>query len=307
MKICWDNLEELIYNKRTGKWYRRDVNGKIAATYLYKEKCKTCGDPFLHYISNRADFCCIRCASLRGNNSIICLSHVEEKIKSSRGRKNSDEHRKKISEGLKRYYTDEIKNRTSERQKGENNSNWKGALHEKGLPPYDLFSPQLSLCEEVRRNCEDLNILETKCAYCGKWYIPTYYNANNRSQYIKGNYDIEYRFYCSDGCKKACPIYGKSPDQLIKKDAVRAGRLNWLELNREVQPELRQMVLKRDEWTCQKCGYTNELYCHHIYPVATDPLLSADIDNCITLCKKCHKEAHKQPGCDYGELKIEIC
>lgn len=93
----------------------------------------------------------------------------------------------------------------------------------------------------------------------------------------------------------------------MKNDAVRAGRLKWLELNREVQPELRQMVLKRDEYKCVKCGSTESLHCHHIIPVVIEPLESADIDNCITLCYNCHKEVHKLPGCRYNEIQIEEC
>ena len=117
----------------------------------------------------------------------------------------------------------------------------------------------------------------------------------------------EHRLYCSDGCKRACPIYGKRTKTLMKEDAIRAGRLNWLELNREVQPELRQMVLKRDDYKCVKCDNVNELHCHHIFPVSTDPLLSADIDNCITLCVECHKEVHQQDGCKYGRNLLIYC
>lgn len=75
----------------------------------------------------------------------------------------------------------------------------------------------------------------------------------------------------------------------MKEDAVRAGRIGrigWLELNREVQPELRKMVLKRDDYKCVKCDSKGPLHCHHILPVTTDSLVSADIDNCLTLCDR---------------------
>ena len=93
----------------------------------------------------------------------------------------------------------------------------------------------------------------------------------------------------------------------MKEDAIRAGRLPWLELGREVQPELRQMVLERDGHKCVNCNKTNNLHCHHIMPVAIEPLLSADIDNCITLCIECHKEAHTKDGCRYGQLHMKEC
>ena len=76
--------------------------------------------------------------------------------------------------------------------------------------------------------------------------------------------------------------------------------------SREVQPELRQMVLERDGWTCQRCEETEvELHCHHITGILQNPIESADMDNCITLCKKCHKEVHKKDGCKYIELRCK--
>jgi 5-methylcytosine-specific restriction endonuclease McrA len=101
-------------------------------------------------------------------------------------------------------------------------------------------------------------------------------------------------------------VYGKSPETIMKEDAIRAGRLPWLELTREIQPELRNMVLERDNNQCVKCGNKENLQCHHILPAATDPIESADMDNCITLCKDCHKEVHQQDGCRYGQLRICI-
>jgi 5-methylcytosine-specific restriction endonuclease McrA len=51
------------------------------------------------------------------------------------------------------------------------------------------------------------------------------------------------------------------------------------------------MVFERDNYKCVKCGEEKPLHCHHIDPVKGNPIESADIDNCITLCKKCHKKA----------------
>ena len=139
--------------------------------------------------------------------------------------------------------------------------------------------------------------------------MPTLIQAHHRVQYLKGNNHKhgECRFYCSGGCKNSCSIYGKHTDAIIKEDAIRAGRLNWLELNRGVQPELKQMLLKRDSNQCVKCYDTENLQCHHIIPVNIEPLLSADIDNCIILCYNCHKKVHKKDGCKFGQLRIEIC
>jgi 5-methylcytosine-specific restriction endonuclease McrA len=298
MKICWDNLEKLRYNKKTGKW-------RGCTTYIYAESCKNCGEPFLKAEKSKGDFCCLKCSKSGKNNGMygknrvlsdytkqlmskahkgkILSQEVRDKIsKSNRGKKKSLEHRRKLSESKKSYFSLRI-------------------------PLYDTYTPQLEWCEEVRRNDGDHNILEVRCTHCGKWFVPHLTNLINRIQVLKGQMNGECRLYCSEECKKACPLYYKSPEALMREDAVRAGRLGWLKLDREAQAELRQLVLERDNHTCQKCGSTEHLHCHHILPVAVEPLLSADIDNCITLCEQCHKEAHKNDGCKYGQLRMEVC
>jgi DNA-binding XRE family transcriptional regulator len=53
-------------------------------------------------------------------------------------------------------------------------------------------------------------------------------------------------------------------------------------------------VISRDNGTCQKCGAKNlELHAHHIEPFAENPEKRWDIGNGITLCYKCHWEAHE--------------
>jgi len=68
----------------------------------------------------------------------------------------------------------------------------------------------------------------------------------------------------------------------------------WLELKN---------VLKRDNYTCQRCQYTlinyqpNDvrlLIMHHINRRAEYPELIFDPDNCITLCEICDDEIHEK-------------
>lgn len=57
--------------------------------------------------------------------------------------------------------------------------------------------------------------------------------------------------------------------------------------------------LKRDNYTCQKCGVRNGLgkaiilNVHHKIHYWERPDLAYDLDNGITLCKPCHQKAHK--------------
>jgi hypothetical protein len=173
---------------------------------------------------------------------------------------------------------------------GEKNPNYCYYAHN-NIPKYDLYVSQLEPYEACRKNSEDENILEVTCAYCGKWFIPTRSTVRNRVQGIAGH--DTHRFYCSKECKVECPLYGRKSTYKGTKSRG----------SREVQPELRQLVFARDKHECQKCGSVKSLHCHHVDPVKTNPIESADIDVCITLCKSCHKWIHTQiKGCKYHEL-----
>jgi hypothetical protein len=307
MKICWDNLENL---KLTRNGYFRDIVKRTI--FRYVDECKTCKEPFLTRTNTKGIYCCNCCKRL--------TEESKRKVGDShKGKRLSEEHKKKISDGNKgRKSSKSTREKIRKSKIGENNpmygrygrksGNWKGGYTSKNIPTYDTYATQLKWTEEVRRNEKDPNILEVKCFKCTEWFIPKAYDVYNRIQYLKGN-DLYYenRFYCSNGCKHTCSVFRKSYNTIMKEDSIRAGRLTWLELKREIQPELRQMVLDRDEYQCVKCSSDENLQCHHIMPVVVEPLLSADVDNCITLCKDCHKEAHKQDGCRYGQLRIEEC
>jgi len=166
-----------------------------------------------------------------------------------------------------------------------------------GVPVYDTFAYQLQPYGiECKRNEKDNNILEVKCMYCGRWYVPTYITVQNKIECIKKSNKGESNLYCSDKCKHACPTYYQ---KLYPKDFK-------LNTSREVQPALRKLVLKRDNYTCQKCGSKDkQLHCHHYEGIEVNPVESADIDMCIILCKDCHNEVHRQDGCKYNDMKCK--
>ena len=344
MKIKdWNTLEEqgYVYIESKNKWYKLSKSGN-KMWYIKKEFCKNCGEPFLAQVGNKGEFCSTNCSNSGIYSPNYGKKHSEEtkkKIgKKSKGRKHTDETKKKISKNKRGIswgkHTDETKKKlslfqknrkrkplteehkrnigksskgrrhteeTKKKMSGENGNNWKGGYFSKGIPTYDTYAPQLEWCEEVRRNKDDPNILEVKCFKCDRWYIPTQREVRTRLNciYGYGNSRGEGHLYCSKECKNSCSIYYKKPYIQIEK--------NWLELRREVQPELRSMVLERDEHKCIKCNSSENLQCHHILPVNIEPLLSADIDNCVTLCKECHIKVHKKDGCKYSQLKIKEC
>lgn len=55
----------------------------------------------------------------------------------------------------------------------------------------------------------------------------------------------------------------------------------------------RNNVIDRDK-KCVKCGTTEGLEAHHIKHFADYPEMALDLDNGITLCKKCHIQLHKE-------------
>jgi len=164
---------------------------------------------------------------------------------------------------------------------------------------YDVYQPQLEpYGVECRRNEKDNNILEVKCMYCDRWFIPSKQLVKNKIKTINGQRTGESNLYCSDECKRACPTYYRIK---YPKDFK-------INTSREVQPELRKLVLKRDNYTCQKCDTTNtELHCHHYEGIEVNPVESADIDQCITLCKKCHNEVHRKDKCGIKDYKRGKC
>lgn len=60
--------------------------------------------------------------------------------------------------------------------------------------------------------------------------------------------------------------------------------------------ELRIRVLKRDDYSCQKCGARGKaglrpkLEIHHLKSRKLFPELSLDERNCVVLCRECHKK-----------------
>jgi 5-methylcytosine-specific restriction endonuclease McrA len=169
---------------------------------------------------------------------------------------------------------------------------------------FDVFDHQINFMENTRRALDDFNILEVTCAYCGRWFKPTLQDIYGRISAANNINHGERRLYCTEKCKTVCPTYRK---QLYDTNTTTNKKQS---LNREVQAELRQLVLKRDNYTCQKCQMTQDelevgLHCHHIEGIQWSPIESADIDMCITLCKNCHKKVHSIEGCKYVDMQCK--
>jgi 5-methylcytosine-specific restriction endonuclease McrA len=133
--------------------------------------------------------------------------------------------------------------------------------------------------------------IQCRCTHCKQYFTPTRQQLHSRIYSLSGRYKGECRLYCSDKCKDLCPIYGQ-------KTHYKDNNITKPDTSRPDQPELKQNVLKRDNFECQRCGSSEDLHCHHITGVEINPIESADIDNCITLCYTCHQKVHSSGHCD---------
>lgn len=221
-----------------------------------------------------------------------------EKVKASRDKhynnnkekysKIHKEYRASRKKQISRYHKQRYKKHKIEINDRINNYRYKNA-------EYLTYKGKLTV-DELPRLAVDKKSLEVKCRYCGEYFIPNNLITVRRIQALNGTMEGECSLYCSDNCKSACPIYGQIKYPKNHKKAS----------SREVNPLIRQMCFERDNWVCQICGVTQRdvpLHCHHVEGVAQNPRLSNDVKNTITLCKVCHKEVHKLPGCNYYELR----
>jgi len=165
---------------------------------------------------------------------------------------------------------------------------------------YDTYALQISYAEKVKNIG---GFLQVRCTYCGKWYFPTNLSVQHRIRALNSSDGAECRLYCSEECKSVCPIFHKhkfQEEHPMKNESS----------SREVQPELRQMVFERDEYTCIRCGKQQSdldivLHCHHMEGIQQNPIESADMDMCVTVCRDCHEEIHKQKDCRYVDLQCK--
>lgn len=322
MKICWDNLEKVKFTKR-GNFLV--YNSQV---YLYRESCKCCKQPFLMCKSHPTDFCSRSCSASGSNNPMYGRSgedspnlgkkrSIETRIKmsksatgrllsaeakdkvsaASRGRRHSSESRKKISESKigKKRSPEQIETMRNAAAKGKDSRFWKGGVRQLKIPLYDTYAHQINFAEEIKIffNENGLKLFQVRCTYCNQWFAPSTNIVEHRISALNGRSPGEKRLYCSTDCKKNCPTYNQ---KLYPKGFKRSS-------SREVDPYTRKLCFERDGWACQKCGIAKNLHCHHIKGYAQNKILANDVDNCITLCKFCHKEVHKQPGCGYSDLR----
>jgi len=157
------------------------------------------------------------------------------------------------------------------------------------------------------------NRLEKKDVYNenrGKKRNPNYKPRSDRSDFVCqcGSTEYSARGYCKK-CAHRELGYGEKYERSHEKER-RISRMNnpqWQEASRENYSKkmceklqmtsleiarkwkkTKNICLKRDDFTCQACGFTKYLQVHHIYPKSKYYGLFFDIGTLITLCERCH-------------------
>lgn len=175
-------------------------------------------------------------------------------------------------------------------------NNYKGGVTKLNLPLFSTYASQLERYQPVYKiEHINLELLGVECTHCSKIFVPNKKAVQHRIAALNGKQKGEAHMYCSDECKQTCPIYRQIlwPKTYQPYKVTRPNQSVWSNLIKE-----------RDNHTCQKCGISDGIMiAHHIDPVINNPIESLDLDNGLTLCKKCHKHVHNQTGCTTEELK----
>lgn len=118
------------------------------------------------------------------------------------------------------------------------------------------------------------------------------------------------------------PFYGKTHTKEIRArlSKIFSGKNNhfWKggisSINKRIRRskkfrDWREDVFKRDNYTCQICGFSSgqgkhiDLHLHHIKFFSEFPQFRFDVNNGITLCKNCHQKLHLNKFAEKQEVK----
>lgn len=305
MKMYWEFFNgDYKYKKIDNSLYGYSIYNYIETTkkgsnssrsktkkYYYINICQICGEEF---ISTKKKY--------KSCDNSLCR-YTKERRKDHSERMSGDNHhlygighttetKQKISKATKgRKLSEETKKLLKEKAlRGADHPFWKGGCE---FANFDSYASKL-IGYEVRRDPENEMFLQVQCEFCKKWYTPKYGKVKARVMAINHNFKNS-RLYCSDDCKRACPLYRQ-------KKYPKGFKIT---SDREIRVSIRKMVLERDNYECQICGAIINLHCHHIKSARLNPLEVADVDNCIILCKDCHLNVHNLPNCNYNDLKCK--
>jgi len=271
------NIEKFVKNKRCKDGY----------SYV----CKKCRNIYnIEYNKKNAEK---RRESVRKyykKNKSKISNYLENYIKENKEKilKYQKEYRKNNKTKIKKYR--DKYNKDNKKEKSYYNK-----IYGKSFAKFDSYFYKIEKYEEIRKDPDNEDYLQTKCANCDEWFNPTNYEVKNRIRAIKGTQVGELRLYCSDQCKELCSVYRQIlyPKGFKNYDNIRDGQ--W-------QAEWAEMIKKRDGYECVKCGSTESLEAHHLEGINENCIEMWDLNLGVTFCYEHHKKAHSEVGCRFVDL-----
>jgi len=209
MKICWDELEHLILMPGTKVddppklIYYNDIENRIGWKGEFAESdepCIYCNEPFLTKKNSKIKYCSKQC---KAEHTPVVNKGPDKRLKENGG---------------------------GWQTRGKGPWNKDTTIPEKCVT-YDHYSIILGWCVEIRRDTEDIRVLQTKCCICGKWFRPSVHRVRMIADFAEGkNNKTSWGFYCSKRCTEKCRYYGKNIDAIILEDYLRSGKAKYSEL-----------------------------------------------------------------------------
>lgn len=232
------------------------------------------------------------------NNTMQC-DYCGKEIRVSSDKQKRDEHHFCSKECFNRY--------KAQNWIGVNSPRYKGALMHKFC---DVCGKNFSTYTKTQLSCsrkcsqqkmERKTIL--KCDYCGNEYcVPL--SAKEWADKRNHNHN-----FCSKECRVRYFTGERSPNWITDRSLLKDEDHN--ERQKSDMKLWREMVFKRDDYTCQLCGKRSHsgspliLNAHHIKPFSKYKELRTEVGNGITLCENCHKQTYKKES-DYERMFSDI-
>ena len=132
------------------------------------------------------------------------------------------------------------------------------------------------------------------CKLCGKLFAPSYNQVQSRVSAWEGRECGEHNFYCSDGCRTACPVFNAhthQPDPRLRKPKSVTAKARACQSKTLKQIQCDE---SHGQSYCERCGDMIDVELHHTLPVAEYGEDAINPAGHILLCAGCHVALHRE-------------